>query len=270
MPAYICETCGTQFAPGESPPDACPICLDERQFVGWEGQTWTTLAELRSGHRCRVEAVAPGLTGLGIEPAFGIGQRALLVRSPGGNVLWDCISLVDEAVVQEVRELGGIAAIAISHPHYYSAMVEWSEAFGGVPIHLHAADREWVMRPDPAIRWWEGDRLDLHDGMTLVRCGGHFEGGAALHWPAGAAGRGALLTGDVLQVTMDRRHVSFMYSFPNYIPLSAAVVRRIGESVDDLAFEEVWGAWWGRRIASDGNEAVRRSVERYVEALAGS
>lgn len=270
MPAYICVTCGTQFAPADRPPESCPICLDERQYVGWEGQAWTTAEELRREHRCRIEEVASDLVGIGIEPAFGIGQRALLVRSPGGNVLWDCVSLVDEAAVEAVRALGGVEAVAISHPHYYGAMVEWSEAFGGVPIHLHAADRRWVMRPDPAVRWWEGDRLELHDGLVLVRCGGHFDGGTVLHWPAGADGRGALLTGDVLQVTMDRRHVSFMYSFPNYIPLPAETVRAIGERVDDLAFEEVWGAWWGRRIVSGGGDAVRRSVERYARALTAS
>ena len=53
--------------------------------------------------------------------------------------------------------MGGIKAIAISHPHYYSSMVEWSRAFGGVPIYLHAADRQWVMRPDHAIVFWEGE-----------------------------------------------------------------------------------------------------------------
>ncbi|MBV8769958.1 MAG: MBL fold metallo-hydrolase, partial [Hyphomicrobiales bacterium] len=43
MPAFICVTCGTQFSPTEAPPSLCPICTDDRQFVGWEGQAWTTL-----------------------------------------------------------------------------------------------------------------------------------------------------------------------------------------------------------------------------------
>ena len=46
MPAYICLTCGVQYAPSERPPERCPICEDERQYVGWQGQQWTTLEEL--------------------------------------------------------------------------------------------------------------------------------------------------------------------------------------------------------------------------------
>ena len=191
MPHFICTTCGTQHAEAEAPPDRCAICEDERQYIGWGGQRWTTLEELRADHTNRIRDEEPGLTGIGTQPKFGIGQRALLVRSPGGNVLWDCISLIDDATVEAVRRLGGLAAVAVSHPHYYSSMVEWSRAFGGVPIYLHAADREWVMRPDPAIEFWDGDTKALHDGLTLIRCGGHFEGGTVLHWPAGADGEGA-------------------------------------------------------------------------------
>ena len=117
-----------------------------------------------------------------------------------------------------VEAVGGVSAIAISHPHYYTAMVEWSRAFGGVPVHLHAADRQWVMRPDKAIAFWDGETLKLGEGLMLVRCGGHFEGGTVLHWQGGADGKGAILTGDIIQVVADRKHVSFMYSYPNYVP----------------------------------------------------
>ena len=142
-------------------------------------------------------------------------------------MLFDCISLIDDAAVRVVAALGGLSAIAISHPHYYSSMVEWSRAFGGVPIWLHADDRQWVMRPDPAIRFWEGEEQRLGPGLTLLRLGGHFAGAQVLHWAGGADGRGAVLAGDVLQVVMDRRFVSFMYSYPNYTPLPAATVQRI-------------------------------------------
>jgi glyoxylase-like metal-dependent hydrolase (beta-lactamase superfamily II) len=126
-----------------------------------------------------------------------------------------------------VQALGGVAAVAISHPHYYAAMVDWSRAFGGAPIYLHAADRQWVMRPGAAVEFWEGESRPLPGGLTLVRCGGHFEGGTVLHWPAGAGGGGALFTGDIIQVVADRKHVGFMYSYPNYVPLPAAAVERI-------------------------------------------
>jgi hypothetical protein len=267
MPLFLCTTCGVQHAEAQAPPGRCAICEDERQYVGWGGQRWTTLDELRSDHRNEVRAEGPGLTGIGTTPKFGIGQRALLAQSPGGNVLWDCISLIDGATIEAVKRLGGLAAIAVSHPHYYSSVVEWSRAFGGVPIYIHADDRRWVMRPDPAIVHWEGETLALQDGMTLVRCGGHFEGGSVLHWPAGADGRGALLTGDILQVCMDRRHVSFMSSYPNYIPLPAPAIRRIVAAVEPFAFDRIYGFMFDLAIASGAKEAVARSAIRYLRAI---
>ena len=125
---HICATCGTQFAARDDPPESCPICEDDRQYVGWSGQQWTTLDELRPTHHSVVRDDL-GLTGIGTEPSFAIGQRALLVRSPQGNVLWDCITVLDDAMEAQVRSLGGIRAIAISHPHYYSSMVDWSHTF---------------------------------------------------------------------------------------------------------------------------------------------
>lgn len=264
MSFLICVTCGTQFARSPDPPAGCPVCEDERQYVGWQGQEWTTLEALAADHRNRIEDEAAGLTGIGPEPAFAIGQRALLVRTESGNVLWDCVPLIDARTVERVERAGGIRAIAISHPHFYASMVEWSRAFGGVPVHLHAADREWVMRPDPAVVHWDGDRLDLGGGVSLVRLGGHFPGGTVLHWTGGADGRGALLSGDILQVTQDRRHVSFMYSYPNYIPLGGEEVRRIAAAVDALDFDDVYGAWWRRNVIGGAKEAVRRSAARYL------
>src|SRR2546425_7387757 len=201
MTCYICATCGVQLAPTDGMPERCPICEDERQYVGWSGQRWTTLDDLRKEHRNQMRDDC-GLTGIGTEPSFAIGQRALLVPSPQRNLLWDCITVIDDATIDAVRKLGGIRAIAISHPHYYSSMVEWSRAFDA-PVYLHDADRQWVMRPDPRIEHWSGDTKPLWDGMTLIRAGGHFPGGTVLHWPAGADGRGALLTGDILMVAQD-------------------------------------------------------------------
>ena len=268
MTHYICVTCGTQFAASPTAPDHCPICEDERQYIGAQGQQWTTLDALRQSHTNLIKPHEPGLTGIGSEPRFAIGQRALLVQTGAGNLLWDCITLLDDATVDAVQALGGIAAIAISHPHYYSSMIEWSHAFDA-PVYLHAADREHVMRPDPAIRFWKGETLALLDGLTLVRCGGHFEGGTVAHWPAGAEGRGALLTGDILQVVQDRRYVSFMRSYPNLIPLPAAMVQQVVAAVEPYAYDRIYGAWWETVIPEDAKAGVRYSAERYVRALDG-
>lgn len=243
------------------------MCEDSRQYVGWDGQQWTTLEDLRARFTNRIEELEPDLTGIGTEPAFAIGQRALLVRTSEGNLLWDCITLIDEATVTAMRDLGGIAAIAISHPHYYSSMVEWSREFDA-PIHLHEADRGWVMRPSPTIRFWSGDSQPLFGGLTLVRLGGHFPGATVCHWLAGAGGEGAMLAGDVLQVVQDRRFVSFMYSYPNLVPLPGRIVARIARQVAAYGFDRIYGAWWGRVVERDGQAAVARSAERYLAALA--
>ena len=262
---FICATCGVQYAASDKPPTTCAVCEDERQYVGWSGQKWTTLEELLRHHRNELREDL-GLLGVGTAPSFAIGQRALVVPSPSGNVLWDCVTVIDDAAVRELRARGGVRAIAVSHPHYYSSMVEWSRAFAA-PVFLHAADRQWVMRPDACLEFWEGPVRPLWDGMTLIRVGGHFDGGTVLHWPAGADGQGAMLAGDILQVAQDRRYVSFMYSFPNYVPLSAATVGRIAATVEPYAFDRIYGAWWDRNVAADGQAAVRRSAERYTKAL---
>ena len=271
MTKYICVQCGTQFSDSPTPPDGCPICLDYRQYVNWQGQQWTTLEEIRAKHTNAIRSEGPRIYGIGSEPSFAIGQRALLVQAQGGNILWDCISLIDDATVAAIRDLGGLTAIAISHPHFYSCMSEWSRAFGGVPIYLHAANREWVMQPDPAIRFWEGDTCAIADGLTLVRVGIHFEGGTLLHWADGAERRGALCVGDMFQVAADRRYVSFMRSYPNMIPESPQVIRDALRRVSPFAFDTIYGMNWDKNVATDAKAAVWRSADRYLEMVgAGS
>ncbi len=263
---FICQACGTQFPESGDPPEACPICTDSRQFIPSSGQRWTTLEELRRTHRNAIEQYESGLTGIGTVPEFAIGQRALLVRTPEGVVLWDCIALIDDATIEIVGALGGLRAIAISHPHYYTTMLEWSRAFNDAPIYLHAADRQWVVRSGKAIRFWEGAQQEIMPGLTLVNCGGHFPGGTVLHWSAGANGRGALLTGDILQVTPDG-FVSFMYSYPNLIPLPGDAIQRIEKALKPYRYDRIYGAWWERVIKQKAGAIVARSVERYLRSI---
>jgi hypothetical protein len=268
MPAFICRTCGVQYAPSERPPERCPICEDERQYVGWQGQQWTTLEELAAeGRRNQVREEEPGLFSIGTEPSIAIGQRALIVQTPNGNVMWDCISFVDDASIAEVRELGGLSAIAISHPHFYACNMAWSAAFGDCPVYIHAADREWVQYPGPAVQLWEGVSREILPGITLLNPGGHFEGAAVLHWAEGADGRGILLSGDTATVVMDRRYVSFMYSYPNLIPLPASAIHRIVETLRPYPFERIYGGWNGRVVAVEGSDAIERSAERYLRCI---
>jgi glyoxylase-like metal-dependent hydrolase (beta-lactamase superfamily II) len=266
MTHYICATCGTQYPDTENPPEHCPICEDERQYIGHDGQQWTTLEILQGKYKNVFKTEEPNLIGIGTEPRFAIGQRGLLVQSPSGNVLWDCITLIDDETIAEVNKLGGITKIAISHPHYYSSMIEWSKAFNA-PIYIHEDDRQWVMRPDAAVEFWQGEMLNMGDDLTLIRCGGHFAGGQVLHWASGADGKGALLTGDILYVVSDRRYVSFMYSFPNYIPLAASAIRKIMAAIEPYPYDRVYSAWFGNVIQQNAKQGVAYSAERYIKAI---
>lgn len=257
----ICRTCGVQYGTARAD---CPVCLDERQYVGWDGQHWTTLAELRAnGHRGRIEAEGPGVLGISAAPSVAIGQRALLLRAPSGNVLWDCVGYLDDDLAAEIEKLGGISAIAVSHPHFYGVMTDWGRVFDA-PVYVHAADREWVGRPDAVIEYWTGDTHPIAPGVTLINAGTHFAGGTVLHWSDDPEGRGALFSGDIFLVVMDRRWVSFMYSIPNFIPERPRTIRRALALIEPFSFERIYGAFWGRKVTDDGAAAVRRSAERYL------
>jgi|SRR5581483_352407 len=262
MSSFLCKACGTQYPAAEEPPGACPICEDPRQYVPYgAGQVWLSWAEVLEGYEAEIRE-DHGILGIGCTPHLGIGQRALLVRSTAGNVLWDCIPYLDDEIVARVTAEGGLAAIAISHPHFYTAMVEWAHAFA-CPVFVHEAERKWVMRPDPSVRFWEGETRDLGGGLTLVRCGGHFEGSQALHWAA----RRALLVGDTVQVVPDRRYVGFLYSYPNLVPLPPSRVQAIAAALAPFEFDTIHGGWWDSVVEADGSAVVRRSADRYVRAV---
>jgi hypothetical protein len=264
----ICTACGTQYSESAQAPVQCVICEEERQYVPPRGQTWTTLQALRQTHTNTFREYENGIIGIGSTPPFAIGQRALLVRTDDGNILWDCIATLDDATVTMIEGLGGIDAIAISHPHFYTTMVEWARAFTA-PIHLHAADKQWIMRADPAIELWDGETKTLGNGITLVRCGGHFEGGTVLHWTGGVGGLGIVCAGDILTVTTDRKWLSFMRSYPNFIPLSAQTVEHIGAALKPFAFETIYGHYFDRIIANDAKTVLETSVARYVASIEG-
>jgi glyoxylase-like metal-dependent hydrolase (beta-lactamase superfamily II) len=267
MPSYICTTCGVGYAETEAPREVCLVCADDRQYVNAKGQSWTTLEELLADHVNELRECEPGLTGLATKPQVAIGQRALIIERPEGGVMWDCTPMITDDALAAINAKGGIKTMAISHPHFYSTMVDWSRALGGVPIHLHEDNRDWVMRPDPAVEFWSGETKEIADGITLIRTGGHFPGSTVLHWADGAEGRGALMTGDSIMVVPDTRWVSFMYSYPNLIPVNARTVERIVKAVKPFAYDRIYSGWWDRVLPEDAKAAVQRSAERYIAAI---
>jgi hypothetical protein len=266
MENFLCVACGTQYPASSEAPHACAICDDERQFVPPSGQEWTTLAALRAGHQNQFRRLRPDVYAIATQPAFAIGQRAMLIRRPGGNILWDCIALLDDATVDIVRALGGISRIAISHPHYFTTAVAWARAFD-CEVWLHADLAKWLMRPDERVRWWSGESVPAGDGIQLIRLGGHFTGATVLHYAPGAQESPLLFSGDILQVTPDRRHVSVMWSYPNYLPLPAREVRRMIARLAPYEYDSVYGAFWQAQIVGGAKAAVALSLDRYLSLL---
>lgn len=267
MTLWICLTCAVEYPDTAAPPTSCPICSDERQYVRPSGQRWTTLPELQTPERsATVNEVEPGLFGIEISPRVGIGQRPLLLRTPHGNLLWDPPGYLDEQLLADVAAIGGIAAIAASHPHMFGLQVEWARRFGDVPVYVAAADREWVQRDDPLIVAWD-QPLEVLPGVNLHRIGGHFPGSAVARF-TGADGRGVLLTGDTVAGTPDEHWVSFLRSFPNKLPLSAAVIEKIAGRVLALDFDRLYDNFGGRVVA-DAPAWVRRSADRYIGWVRG-
>lgn len=266
MTCFICVGCGTQYPASTEPPESCPVCTDDRQYVPAGGQRWTTHDNLVTELDARIED-DDGLTGVGIAQPFAIPQRALLVPSTDtGNILWDCISVVTPDAVDRLNQRGGIDLIAISHPHFYSSMVEWSDAFGGVPILVHHADRNWIQRTSQAVRTWSGDRLDLSPTVSLIHLPGHFPGSSALHW--NRPERPALLTGDSLHVAADHRHITVMHSVPNYLPVGPNVIVDLRHRLDGLHFDDLYGFTWGLNIIGDARRQVDHSLDRYLDTIA--
>jgi hypothetical protein len=267
--AFVCGTCGVQHAPSERPAAKCVVCEDDRQYVLPSGQVWTTLASLQARNYNAWREIEPNLLSVVTFPHFAIGQRAFLICTPQGNILWDCIALIDPATVRLIEGLGGLKGIAISHPHYYSTMVEWSRAFGGVPVHVHDADSKWIMRDDPCLDRWRGKVKELLPGVTLICAGGHFPGGTVLHWAGGSAGKGTLLPGDVVQVSKDNKSVSFMWSYPNLVPLSGPSIEAIVQGLNPYPFDRIHGAFVDCSIPANGSEVVVRCAQRYLNIIRG-
>ena len=265
---FLCRTCGVEHAEAA---DVCAICADERQWVPRDGQHWATLAELAGeGMHATVVPLEDGLVGVGSVPGFGIGQLSKLVCGPDdsvGNVLWDPSGFVDDAGVAAVLAHGPVIGIVASHPHMFGAQVEWSHRLGDVPVYVNAADADWVMRPDPVITPWS-DVLHLTPALSVVQIGGHFPGSAVACWADGAGGRGVLLVGDTVFPNPDRRTVGFLRSYPNRLPLSAAVVQRMADRLATLTFDRTYGLFTNT-IDTGAAAAIRSSAERHVAWVRG-
>ena len=258
---WICATCAVETADSAAPPETCEICSDERQWVPESGQAWTTLAELAArGTTTRWFEVEPGLYGITSDPGVGIAQQTMVVDTGDGVVVFDPIGYVDAAAIEHIRALGAVRAVAASHPHMYGCQTEWAAALDA-PVVLNSHDAEWCRRKD-RVTWFD-ETYDLGPDVTLYRVGGHFRGQTVAEWRTGRSGAGVLLAGDAVTPNPDRRTVSFLRSYPNRLPLSGAVVRRIAGQLDGLHYERLYNNF-GARVPTDAKAVVNASAERHA------
>ncbi|MFD2444630.1 hypothetical protein ACFSO7_11695 [Bacillus sp. CGMCC 1.16607] len=260
---YVCKTCGVQYEASILPPVICKICSDDRQYVPQSGQDWIDLnGLLETGHYNEFIQIEEGLYAIQTKPQVGIGQRAYLVTTPEGNILWDCITYIDQLTIDKINGLGGLKGIAISHPHYYSTITVWADAFE-CPIYIHEADREWIARESLNYHFWNGETIQLNSEVSLINLGGHFKGSSVLHWNYGSNSKGTLLVGDTIFIVPDPGWVSFLYSHPNRIPLPTSEVKKIRQIVDKYDFNSIYGAF-EYYIENEGKEAIIKSADRYI------
>lgn len=263
---WQCAGCAVEFEPAASPPQSCPICEDERQYIPGGVQRWATSSELlEQGHEVEFTELEPGLTALSA-PGVGIAQSALLVRTTEGNLLFDVPGMISPRTVERIQALGGISAIVASHPHMYGPQLQYSIAFDDVPVYVAAPDAEWVQRHGAAVSIWT-DPFEVLPGIELHQIGGHFPGSTVALWREGAEGKGVLLAGDAVFPVADG-NVTFLRSYPNRIPLSGAVVRRMATQLAGLEYERLYNNF-ASSIPADAARIVQFSARRYAAWVEG-
>ncbi|GAB1310241.1 Metallo-beta-lactamase domain protein, putative [Madurella fahalii] len=291
----VCRTCGTQHSTSDPASLAtCFICDDPRQYTPPTGQEFTTLSALRTSktHRNEFHPYPPNskhplFTSIVTTPKIAIGQRAILLHTPKGNILWDCITYLDDETTDKIiNELGGLEAIVISHPHFYSAHLEWAERFG-CPVYLSAEDQGWLARRDGKRQVFLREietRIEVggeDTGVRAIKLGGHFPGSLVLLYD------GHLLTADTLMMTPSGRAnwnvdalgrprerpggmstFCFMWSIPNMIPLSPDEIAPMWGILKNYNMRSAHGLFLGWDIEDERiKERVLESMQIQVRAM---
>ncbi len=259
--AKVCATCGTHYAVNDSI-DICKICADDRQYIPDGGQVWTTHDQLLRNNSVRILRIHDKVYELQIKPTFAIGQRALLILSDQGNILWDCIPLLNEPVIDFIKAHGGLKAIAFSHPHYYSNMNEWADVFD-CPIYIHQSDEEWIVNKGKHVTLWKGDEKQLWDGIRIINIGGHFPGSSILH-VSFLSKEGSVFCGDTIAIAPSKMHVAVMYSYPNRIPLPLKEMERIRKRLATIPFDILYGFYSDQNLHENVKQLVEKSLAKYV------
>ncbi|KAH7086680.1 hypothetical protein FB567DRAFT_496128 [Paraphoma chrysanthemicola] len=274
----ICETCGTQYdVPLSHHPSSCRICDDPRQYVPAAGQTWSSLnaeqglqkntfetdAKDNRIHYITTKPLSPSELPASLASSsttrkqLGIGERAILIQTTQGNVLWDLIAFIDPATIDFINSKGGLKAIVISHPHFYTTHLEWARIFK-CPIYVSKDDAEWLNREDTVgVRKWISGSQEIGEVQGEVRaiqCGGHFDGSLVLLWEKE---KRLFIADTMMSVPSGFYHknrlpgtvsYSFQWSYPNLIPLPPAKIHGIWNAIKPYEFDTTYGAFPGQNV----------------------
>ncbi|TLD25930.1 hypothetical protein E2P81_ATG09587 [Venturia nashicola] len=243
---------------------------DPRQYVPPTGQAWTSLSKLReSGFKnvWKRDEVDEMIWFVTSEPKIGIGQRAIFIQTDEGNVLWDCVPYIDENFVQDVKSKGGLKAIVISHPHFYTTHLEYASAFS-CPVYVSSDDSEWLSRADlTGLRTPLVTRsTEIIPGITAIKAGGHFPGSLLLHVKTSTGGNALMLADTIMTVPSGIYHIarpkgttsySFMWSYPNMIPLNPDDIAGIWSAIKPYKFVRTFGGFMGQDVRGDADLRAR-------------
>jgi len=205
-----------------------------------------------------------------------------LIKTPAGNVLWDCVALLDDETIDWIKSIGGLQAIVISHPHYYTTHLEWAETFD-CPVYMSEEDSKWLCREDKkSVRKFieEGKtELDIpakdgkSTGVKAIKLSGHFPGSLVVLYD------GRLGVADTLVTTPaglgnwgkkgrpeGMNSFGFYWSIPNLIPLPPDEIAEMWQVLNQYEFHSTHGAFVGTDIvAEDVKQRVFDSMKIQVK-----
>ncbi|KAL8731469.1 MAG: hypothetical protein Q9181_004293 [Wetmoreana brouardii] len=249
---------------------------DPRQFVPPAGQQWTSLIEIQQRHenKWQQDSHDSRISFFWTEHKFAIGQRAFLLETPNGNVLWDIIALLDKPTIEKINAKGGLKAIVISHPHYYTTYAEWGQTFK-CPVYISADDQEWLCRQPPTLETINfiegpvGTSVEIVPGVKAVKLGGHFPGSLVLHWEK------MLLIADTIMTVPSaytphprppgQTTYVFQWSIPNAIPLPPPTIKKMWQALKPFDFDTSLGAFVGMDVRDKNlKERVWESIKIQV------
>ncbi|TKX23442.1 hypothetical protein C1H76_4510 [Elsinoe australis] len=270
----ICVACGTQYdVTYKQGLERCKICDDPRQFIPPSGQQWTSLGREKGKHENKWEQDASDdrIWHLYADPKLGIGERASLIKTPHGNIIWDCFAYLSQDLVDFVR---GCAALVISHPHFYTTHLVWAQLLH-CPIYVHSADSEWLSRPCPPSlqrHLITSPTQEILPGVTAIQTGGHFPGSMVLHYDRHLFVADSIMTQPAAYTPEPRPEgmgaYSFMWSIPNMIPLGPEGVKAIWDAVKGVEFSETHGLMMGMDVRHrDCKRWVLEGAKRQVRMM---